>query len=71
MKQAKSFTADSLVYPINDIIIKNTAGFCYSVLTNDKFWVKSEKIEHKTHGNKPEIADKMTNIETGCFIVNL
>ena len=55
MRKAEFFIAGGLSYPINDIIIKNPAGFVYSVLTTEKYWVKPDK--------KPKIADKITSVE--------
>ena len=35
MKKAESFTIGGFFYPINDLNIKNPAGFAYSILTTD------------------------------------
>ena len=40
MRKAESFIAGGIAYPINDLIIKKPAGFVYSVLTTEKYWVK-------------------------------
>ena len=43
MKKAKSFTVGGLSYSINDLNIRNPAGFVYSVLTTDRYWKKPNK----------------------------
>ena len=55
MKKAKSFTLGGLSYSINDLNIRNPAGFVYSVLTTDRYWKKPD--------NESEIDDIIENIE--------
>ena len=43
MKKAKSFTLGGLSYSINDLNIRNPAGFVYSILTTDRYWKKPNK----------------------------
>ena len=43
MKKAESFTVGGLSYSINDLNIRNPAGFVYSVLTIDGYWEKPDK----------------------------
>ena len=53
MRKTETFIAGGITYPINDLVIKKPAGFVYSILTTDKYWVAPE----------PKIVDPMKNVE--------